>query len=291
MDCSRSGTTVPGRIVRVANRDIYVVEAGAGPPVLMLHGGGPGASGMPNFVRNIPALAAHFRLIIPDLPGYGRSSKGLDRKDPFGDLAGANVRPMRRARHRQGACAGQLPRRRLRAAHGARAADAHRSPRAARAWRRRHHAPPPDCRSQAFAGLLRRRGAHAGQARRLPARRSRVRCLIPARQAHRGALPGKYRRRDRGQSAAGSSQGLAEISRHRLHPRSAPRQPRNPNPAALGDRGPGQSRERRSFAAAADAELRPLSVQSYRPLGAVGTGRGIQRGDVCFLSQAGDARR
>jgi 4,5:9,10-diseco-3-hydroxy-5,9,17-trioxoandrosta-1(10),2-diene-4-oate hydrolase len=34
-------------------------------------------------------LAAHFRLIIPDLPGYGRSTKGLDRKDPFGDLAGA----------------------------------------------------------------------------------------------------------------------------------------------------------------------------------------------------------
>jgi 4,5:9,10-diseco-3-hydroxy-5,9,17-trioxoandrosta-1(10),2-diene-4-oate hydrolase len=55
----------------------------------MLHGGGPGASGAPNFVRNIPALSAHFHLIIPDLPGYGRSTKGLDRKDPFGDLAGA----------------------------------------------------------------------------------------------------------------------------------------------------------------------------------------------------------
>ncbi|MGO8920874.1 MAG: alpha/beta fold hydrolase [Stellaceae bacterium] len=89
MDSSRSGTALPGRIVRIANREIYVVEVGAGPPVLMLHGGGPGASGVPNFVRNIPALAAHFRLIIPDLPGYGRSSKGLDRKDPFGDLAGA----------------------------------------------------------------------------------------------------------------------------------------------------------------------------------------------------------
>src|SRR5512136_526146 len=89
MDSSRSGTALPGRIVRVANREVYVVEAGAGPPVLLLHGGGPGASGVPNFVRNIPALAAHFHLIIPDLPGYGRSSKGLDRKDPFGDLAGA----------------------------------------------------------------------------------------------------------------------------------------------------------------------------------------------------------
>ncbi len=84
-----SGTPQPGRTVRIANRDIYFVETGSGPPVLMLHGGGPGASGVPNFVRNIPSLSAHFRLIIPDLPGYGRSTKGLDRKDPFGDLAGA----------------------------------------------------------------------------------------------------------------------------------------------------------------------------------------------------------
>ena len=55
----------------------------------MLHGGGPGASGLPNFTRNTAALAERFRLIVPDLPGYGRSTKGLDRSDPFGDLAGA----------------------------------------------------------------------------------------------------------------------------------------------------------------------------------------------------------
>ncbi len=78
-----------GRIVRVAGRDIFVVEVGEGPPLLMLHGGGPGATGAANFVRNIPALAERFRLIVPDMPGYGRSTKGLDRKDPFGDLAGA----------------------------------------------------------------------------------------------------------------------------------------------------------------------------------------------------------
>jgi len=89
MDEERPGAALPGRLVRVANREIYVVEVGAGPPLLMLHGGGPGASGAPNFIRNIPALSAHFHLIIPDLPGYGRSTKGLDRKDPFGDLAGA----------------------------------------------------------------------------------------------------------------------------------------------------------------------------------------------------------
>jgi hypothetical protein len=76
-----------GRTVRVGERDIYVVELGEGPPLVMLHGGGPGASGTSNFSRNIPALARRFRLIVPDLPGYGRSTKGLDRRDAFGDLA------------------------------------------------------------------------------------------------------------------------------------------------------------------------------------------------------------
>src|SRR5271166_5770268 len=76
-----------GRIIRAAGRDIFVVEVGEGPPLLMLHGGGPGATGMSNFPRNIPTLADRFRVIAPDMPGYGRSSKGLDRKDPFGDLA------------------------------------------------------------------------------------------------------------------------------------------------------------------------------------------------------------
>src|SRR5208337_574506 len=78
-----------GRTVRAAGRDIFVVEIGEGPPLLMLHGGGPGASGLSNFVRNISALAERFRLIVPDMPGFGRSAKDIDRKDPFGDLAAA----------------------------------------------------------------------------------------------------------------------------------------------------------------------------------------------------------
>ena len=28
-------------------------------------------------------------MLVPDLPGYGRSSKDLDQSDPFGDLASA----------------------------------------------------------------------------------------------------------------------------------------------------------------------------------------------------------
>jgi 4,5:9,10-diseco-3-hydroxy-5,9,17-trioxoandrosta-1(10),2-diene-4-oate hydrolase len=32
-------------------------------------------------------LAQHFRVIVPDMPGYGRSVKGVDQDDPFGYLA------------------------------------------------------------------------------------------------------------------------------------------------------------------------------------------------------------
>lgn len=73
--------------VKVNGIDIFYAEAGAGPVVVLLHGGGPGASGVSNFSRNIDELAKNFRVIVPDLPGYGRSTKGVDRDDPFGYLA------------------------------------------------------------------------------------------------------------------------------------------------------------------------------------------------------------
>ena len=73
--------------VTVAGKPMFVAEAGDGPPVVMLHGGGPGASGVSNYSRNIDSLAEHFRVIVPDLPGYGRSAKGVDQSDPFGYLA------------------------------------------------------------------------------------------------------------------------------------------------------------------------------------------------------------
>ncbi len=62
---------------------------GDGHPVVLLHGGGPGASGMSNYARNVEALAAAHRVIVPDLPGYGRSAKHVDHDDPFGYLADA----------------------------------------------------------------------------------------------------------------------------------------------------------------------------------------------------------
>ena len=75
--------------VTVAGKPIFVAEIGSGPAVVMLHGGGPGASGVTNYARNIDALAQRFRVVVPDMPGYGRSAKGVDRSDPFSYLADA----------------------------------------------------------------------------------------------------------------------------------------------------------------------------------------------------------
>ena len=80
-------TALREQTVNVAGKPMFVAEAGDGPPVVMLHGGGPGASGVSNYSRNIDSLAEHFRVIVPDLPGYGRSAKGVDQSDPFGYLA------------------------------------------------------------------------------------------------------------------------------------------------------------------------------------------------------------
>lgn len=85
-----SRTSAP-KTISVGSRTISFKEAGLGEPVLMLHGGGPGASGMSNYVRNVDALAETFRVIVPDMPGYGASTKGLNQKDVFGDLAQSMV--------------------------------------------------------------------------------------------------------------------------------------------------------------------------------------------------------
>ena len=82
-----TATTLNEHTVTVDGKPLFVSEAGTGPAVVMLHGGGPGASGVSNYSRNIDALAAHFRVVVPDMPGYGRSAKGIDQDDPFGYLA------------------------------------------------------------------------------------------------------------------------------------------------------------------------------------------------------------
>lgn len=80
-------TTLNEHTVTVVGKPIFFAQTGSGSPVVMLHGGGPGASGVSNYARNIDPLAQHYRVIVPDMPGYGRSAKGIDQDDPFGYLA------------------------------------------------------------------------------------------------------------------------------------------------------------------------------------------------------------
>lgn len=56
--------------------DIHFNDAGAGEFIVMLHGGGPGASGWSNYYRNIDLFVeAGYRVILPDCPGFGKSGE------------------------------------------------------------------------------------------------------------------------------------------------------------------------------------------------------------------------
>lgn len=60
--------------VDVDGHDISYIDVGSGPVTFLLHGAGPGSSGISNFRRNVEALSRNRRLIIPDFPGFGASS-------------------------------------------------------------------------------------------------------------------------------------------------------------------------------------------------------------------------
>ena len=51
------------------------LEAGAGPPVVLVHGSGPGVTAYANWRLTIPDLAPHFRVLAPDMAGFGFSDK------------------------------------------------------------------------------------------------------------------------------------------------------------------------------------------------------------------------
>lgn len=75
---------------------------GQGPPVLFLHGSGPGASGWSNFAANAQALAeAGYQAILADSLGYGRSSKPEDVDYTLEFMSEAAVRLMDHLGHEQ----------------------------------------------------------------------------------------------------------------------------------------------------------------------------------------------
>lgn len=64
--------------IRAGKTDTFLLEAGEGPPVIVLHGlGATNASMLPL----IPDLASDHHLFVPDLPGFGDSAKPIRSYD------------------------------------------------------------------------------------------------------------------------------------------------------------------------------------------------------------------
>lgn len=51
------------------------LEQGEGPPVILIHGSGPGVTAYANWRGTIPSLAEEFRVLAPDMSGFGFSEK------------------------------------------------------------------------------------------------------------------------------------------------------------------------------------------------------------------------
>ncbi len=68
------------------------LEAGEGEPVVLLHGGEFGASAELGWERTIGALASRYRVLAPDMLGYGNSAKVID----FVDGRGMRIRHLAR---------------------------------------------------------------------------------------------------------------------------------------------------------------------------------------------------
>jgi pimeloyl-ACP methyl ester carboxylesterase len=73
------GASAESRTGLIGGRRLHYLEAGAGDPLLLLHGASGGAA---NWYRLIGPLAERYRVLAPDLPGFGFS----DAVDPNSHL-------------------------------------------------------------------------------------------------------------------------------------------------------------------------------------------------------------
>lgn len=71
------GTFVEGHAADGSAWRIHYDVGGQGDDLILLHGGGPGATGQSNYGRNIASLERHHRVWVIDIPGWGQSSKNL----------------------------------------------------------------------------------------------------------------------------------------------------------------------------------------------------------------------
>ncbi|HVZ45792.1 MAG TPA: alpha/beta fold hydrolase [Ramlibacter sp.] len=77
------------RFCDVGGMTVHFHDLGKGEPLVLLHGGGPGAAGWSNYSRNVAFFAQRFRTIVIDIPGFGKSDKKAASKDVLEFMAGA----------------------------------------------------------------------------------------------------------------------------------------------------------------------------------------------------------
>ena len=261
---------------------LHYHEAGVGngQTIVLLHGGGPGASSWSNFGRNIAVLAEQFHVLAVDQPGYGHSDKhteheqynrysatallnlfdhlGIERADAGGQFAGR--------RHRRAVRAGQ-PR-----AGGPAGADGPRRTVASTCSRRTRPrasscsaGSPPSPRARTWrsscASWSSTRSRHTRTGRRALRDRQQPESLAAARAM--------------GKSFAGADFELGMMWRDVVQAASA-------RPADLGPRGPGQPDRRRVGRAQADSPGAIARFRAVRTLGAAGEVRRVQQVDHRF---------
>ena len=69
-----------GALVDAGGIKTNYLEAGAGPPVVLIHGSGPGVTAYANWRLTIPGLAEHCHVYAPDMVGFGFTERpdGID---------------------------------------------------------------------------------------------------------------------------------------------------------------------------------------------------------------------
>jgi 2-hydroxymuconate-semialdehyde hydrolase len=78
MTSTVAGIALEPRSIDAGGIQTSYLEAGSGETVLMVHGSGPGVSALANWQHNIPTLAQRFRVLAPDIVGFGATERTDD---------------------------------------------------------------------------------------------------------------------------------------------------------------------------------------------------------------------